>query len=150
MPSNASTSWTYFKTCVFVAHREVQPSEEDFNEFSRDMNARPDLTGIVVLANEHPPSPGQRAQIQRWFQDTGARGAIITDSILARGAVTALSWFSIPVRAFSPQNLEDALSFVGIPDESMDEAQRRLRELFASVAEPPDPKPNMSQRPRQR
>ncbi|HKU40185.1 MAG TPA: hypothetical protein VJR89_18625 [Polyangiales bacterium] len=97
----------------------------------RDVRAHRDVRGILVFANEAPPSPGQRALIQRWFKDTGARGSVMTDSLVARGAVTALHWLGVPVRAFSRADLAAALSYVGISEARALEAQRCAQALLA-------------------
>jgi hypothetical protein len=133
MRSNASTSWDYFDSLVFVAHREMRPSDADFAEFQRDVSAHAGLTGIVVIANNSPPSPAQRAHIQQWFEDCHARGAVMTNSVLARGAVTALSWFGVPIRAFARDQLDAALEFVGVAPQRLAQARAVLKALSKSV-----------------
>jgi hypothetical protein len=133
MRSNASTSWDYFDSLVFVAHRAMRPSEADFAEFQGDVNAHAGLTGIVVIANNSPPSPGQRAQIQQWFEECHARGAVMTDSVLARGAVTALSWFGVPIRAFARSQVDAALEFVGVAPQRLAQARAVLQSVADSV-----------------
>jgi hypothetical protein len=134
--TNGSTSWAYFDSLVFVAHRATRPTDGDFAEFKQDVDAHTGLTGIVVVANDNPPSPGQRAQIQQWFEECHARGAVMTDSVLARGAVTALSWFGVPIRAFARRQTDAALEFVGVPQHRLAEARDVLNALIDNVEEP--------------
>lgn len=127
--SNGSTTWAYVGDIVIVAHRPVPPSESDFHQFHASLEGRAGITGIVVLAHDSPPGPAQRAAIQKWFLRTKARGAVLTDSLLARGGVTALSWFRVPIAAFARSQLDAALEFVRIRPEHRSEAHALLTRL---------------------
>ena len=111
---NGSTTWTYVGEVVIVAHRRGALAESGFDQFHNSLEARTGTKAIIVLAHDSPPGPGQRAAIQKWFLRTKARGAVLTDSLLARGGVTALSWFRVPIAAFARTQFDAALDFVRV------------------------------------
>ena len=132
--STSTLVWTYVANTVLLAHRRGPQLDTHFDLFHSDVNAHPGLTGIIVLAHDSPPPAKQRAAIQLWFRQTKARGAVLTDSLFARGAVTALSWIGATIAAFPRSNLEAAVDFVQVPTEHHMQALRVLQELDSECA----------------
>lgn len=126
MPANATTVWDFYDGWVFVAHTPGPLSEPDLAAYLADVMPRQELKGVVVRASDGAPKPHQRAQIQQWFEQNQRRGAVLTDSILARGGVTAMRWFGLPVRAFALDELDAALGYVGIESSCIVPARERL------------------------
>jgi len=112
MRTNATTAWDYLDNCAFVAHRPGRLIDDDFAHFLIDMLAHKQLRSVVVRASEGAPRADHRAQLLQWYREHAVRGAVLTDSVVARGGVTALSWFGVPIRAFEPNQLDAALGFV--------------------------------------
>ena len=133
MPANATTVWEFWGGWVFVAHCPGPLSEADLAAYLQDVMPRTDLKGVVVRASDGAPKPHQRAQIQQWFEQNHRRGAVLTNSVLARGGVTAMRWFGLPVRAFSLDQLEAALGYVGIQPEEIAPARDRLRQVIEAA-----------------
>jgi hypothetical protein len=134
MRSNASTAWMYFDSLVFIAHRSGPIQAEDFSEYIADMYTHQGITGAVVIPGDAAPGPSQRAEIQKWFESTGARVAVVSASLLVRGAVTALSWFSVPIHSFALNQMDAALHYVELPVQRHAVAKRALRSLCDSFA----------------
>ncbi|HEY2734441.1 MAG TPA: hypothetical protein VGI70_10680 [Polyangiales bacterium] len=133
MRENASSAWTYFDSLVFIAHRPGRMREVDFAEYLADMYTKAGVTGAVVIPNNAVPLPGQRAQIQHWMESRHARVAVLSDSILVRGAVTALSWFDLPIHAFAPHYTDDALKYVALPVQRWAAAKLALASLLKGL-----------------
>jgi hypothetical protein len=133
MFSNASTAWDYYDGWVFVAHAPGRMVEADFDGYLADMLPRSELKGVVVRAANGAPTPNQRAQCQHWFEQNRRRGAVLTDSMLARGGVTALRWFGLNLRAFALNDLNAALEFVGVHPLDLDKARARLRQVIMAA-----------------
>lgn len=130
MFENATTAWDYFDGLVFVAHRPGPLVEADFDSYLEDMLPRSELTGLVVRASDGAPRPQQREKIHRWFERNKRHGAVLTNSVLARGGVTALRWFGLPIQAFSPGELDAALTFVGVKATKLEHANARLQRVI--------------------
>lgn len=133
MLQNATIAWDYFDDLVFVAHRPGVLTEADFDAYLDDMLSHADLKGVVVRASEGAPSPNQRERIHRWIDQRQRRGAVMTDSVLARGGVTALRWFGLPIRAFALGELHGALAFVGVSPAKLEDAHARLQSVILAA-----------------
>lgn len=97
-----------------------------------EMDKNPEIEGILVSTAGATISATQREQLQQAFDRSRMRAAVLTDSRLVRGAVTALSWFKIPVRAFEPNKFEAAIASIGATEPEA--VVKRLRELQARVS----------------
>jgi hypothetical protein len=133
MHSNDTIAWDYLDSCVFVAHRKGRMVDADFGQFLDDVLPRSAIRRVVVRAGEGAPRADHRAALSRWYQASSVRGAVLTDSIIARGGVTALSWFGLTIRAFAPQQLEQALDYVEIPHEHWPAAKSVMYAAIATV-----------------
>ena len=56
----------------------------------------------------------EREQLERLLTRGRLRVAVLTDSKLLRGAVTALSWFKIPIKSFAANNVDLALDHMRV------------------------------------
>jgi DNA-binding LacI/PurR family transcriptional regulator len=118
---------------LVVVHGATHPSDDDWaiylDALRRDgaaMHAQ-----LVVTEGGTPTSAQRKASLelaQLWDQTPPT--AVVTSSILARGAVTALSWFMKErIRAFAPAEFGDACLFIGAGSDetALREAVTRLR-----------------------
>jgi hypothetical protein len=69
---------------------------------------------ILVLTDGGAPNAAQR-QLTTDLLDR-IRTAVVSQSRLARGAVTVFSWFNADMRAFSPLDIVEAFRFLGITE----------------------------------
>src|SRR6516225_445034 len=70
---------------------------------------------VLVVTEGGSPTAGQRAALSNVTDQhrNAAKVAVCTDSTMARGAITALSWF-LPnaYRAFSPADIDKAIEYL--------------------------------------
>jgi hypothetical protein len=130
MFENATIAWDYFDDLVFVAHRPGALVPRDFDAYLDDMLPRAERRGVVVRGSDGAPNPKQRERIHRWFDQSNRCGAVLTDSLLTRGGVTALRWFGLPIRAFPIGDLQAALTFVGVKASKLEHAQARMQRVI--------------------
>jgi hypothetical protein len=96
--------------------------------------------GVLFWAPQNGPSAAQRKLLTEEFAqairiDLQRRVALISDSPLVRGAITAITWFTRSnVGAFAPKDAKKALDWLGedIPFDRI-AAQRALDEIIAKV-----------------
>ena len=62
---------------------------------------------------------------------------IITRSAFVRGVATAIGWFRPIARAFSPENLDQALAYLDVPSTHVQEIQQIIPKLKAKLAGEP-------------
>jgi hypothetical protein len=112
-------SFGSFMSCVILVHSKAAPSDKDWNKYVEflKLQKKPETKILVVgKAGTPPPSAAQRAKLTSVFGKVGVPTAVLTDSQIARGAVTALNWiFPQKLSAFPTERLEDALAHLGLP-----------------------------------
>jgi serine/threonine protein kinase len=116
---------------MLCVHANEPPSPEDWQAFVDARDARAEtLKGLLVVA---PPKATidvrQRENVRKFLKLTGTRLAVITESRVVRGLVTAVGWFTSQVRAFAMDEVEEGLTFLGLGHERHEEARKALREL---------------------
>jgi hypothetical protein len=103
--------------CVLLVHAEKDPTDPEWEQYAQFFGNNID-TRLLVFSKGGAPSAAQRARIKRELDRHGKRvvTAVMTDSQLARGVVTAIQWFVKDISAFPTKDVEAALKFLGIPE----------------------------------
>jgi hypothetical protein len=109
------------------------PSDEEWGAYlvalRTHVGAHPDCPSIV-WPGAAPISAVQRKQLTAALPKK-ARTAVLTDSMVDRGIVTALSWFVDGIKAFSLLREDEALAHLQLRKDEADavlEAGRRLHQ----------------------
>jgi hypothetical protein len=91
---------------------------------------------LLVYTGGGAPTALQRKKLQAATEPFAkvAKIAVVTASVVARGAVTALSWFSPGHAAFSPEKMEEALAFLGVNDADRMIIKANIRTMERKVA----------------
>ncbi|HEX2573555.1 MAG TPA: hypothetical protein VH877_28660 [Polyangia bacterium] len=70
----------------------------------------------------------QRREVGSLVQSQGIVSAVVTDDRMIRGVVTAISWFGGNVKAYSWDELKEAIKFLGVgPEERIVAIAHRLK-----------------------
>ena len=100
------------------------------DEWARCLEMCRERTGLssrfVVETHGGGPDAKQRKALADLLRHEDARVAVLTDSIVARGILTALAWLGLPQRGFAPGDLRGAASYLEL---SADEMQTVFEEL---------------------
>lgn len=103
---------------VIVMHAQASPSAEDWSEMVRTMGrlAPSGRMRTLVFTDGASPNSAQRAELADALHDIAVPIAVVTDSIIARGAVTAFRWLGQRrMRSFSTDEQRAALEHLGVP-----------------------------------
>jgi hypothetical protein len=118
---------------LVVVHNAVAPDDDDWQVFMDAWKQHLDkVKAQLVYSDGGAPNSEQRRTSVAMISSRRAGPpptAVLTDSMLGRGAVTALGWFIRErIRAFSPERMSEACKFLGV---SHQESQLRqsVREL---------------------
>lgn len=68
-----------------------------------------ELRGLVYTLGGNPSS-AQRNELNKLNEGKNPRVSVMVESRLARGAVTAISWFNPRIKAFALDQVDDALA----------------------------------------
>jgi hypothetical protein len=99
----------------------------------------------LVFTDGGAPSAVQRAQLSAIFKDRPVRVSVISRSSFVRAVVTALTWFNLRIKAFSPADVGRAFEYLEVrpPDQKrlwnelaqMEAECRRVEVLRAAQAD---------------
>lgn len=130
-----------WRNVVIAIHNALPPEPEEwarYVEFLRELvQSEPTATRGLTFTDGAAPTAGQRAQLNAILraQRVGRLpGSIVSDSVLVRAAVSALSLVVPAVESFSPKNLRGALNHIGVVRrEDMAALMKYVRELGDAV-----------------
>lgn len=119
---------------LIVTHGTENPSVSDWNDYTRYLQVaqRGDapLSGILVTTLGGSPNPKQRAAVLEAITPHPVITCVCTNSVLARGVLTAMSWLAKhPMHAFRLSEIDRALDTLRAPPELQAEARTLLAQL---------------------
>jgi hypothetical protein len=104
------------KSLVLSIQNDYAPTDEEWNEYCANITlvlSDPNAAG-VSLTDGGAPNSAQRDRVRETIGPHTGPSAVITRSLLARGVVTALSWFRPKTAAFTPERAHEAMQFAGL------------------------------------
>lgn len=125
---------------IYVSSSNKNPSNEDFYIYL-DFLKRHLKAGVIARSIVYERYEGISATQRKLLRDTTEAYtpvvAVITASTIARGIVTALSWFNKDFKAFSPDDRLSAFKHIGLQPPRTDEAWRTIQNLVFELDGPP-------------
>ncbi len=134
MSSQARTmKWGAIGDVMVVVHGARQPDPQEWSDYIADCDKLAEtrgFRGLLAFANIALTAQQRADAGENLKKHKAELAAVITDSRLTRGMVTALGWFTGINRAYSPRDLEQALDDLRLSaDQSRD--VRELAQTFA-------------------
>jgi hypothetical protein len=120
---------------LLLAHGSVPPAQDEWDQYVAALAQahKSGLTGLLVLTDGPGPNSSQRKQVSSF----DLRSAVLTPAAVARGIVTALSWFGANIRAFTPEQIDEALEYLQVPRVEQLQVLRVLAGLRVELAGKP-------------
>lgn len=104
---------------MVVVHSARAPSDAEWDAYLRDASEwLPEIQGALIMTDGGGPTSSQRRSLKKLFEEHtrhSAFFAVISSSLLARGIVLAINLFNPYIRAFRPEDLDQALKFLRVP-----------------------------------
>jgi hypothetical protein len=97
------------------------------------MARRRDISRHLAYEEAGSIDSAQRREIVEAMGDHKPRGAVMTPSRLARGMVTALSWFQSEIKAFAPDQYESAATHLQLTSEERQIARVALQSALKRI-----------------
>jgi hypothetical protein len=121
----------YVCICYYNGFAPTEQDHRDSIQFFRNLDfAR---VKILAITEGGAPSTVQRKDFNDALKGRQIPLALVTDSTLVRGAVTAYGWFNKNIRPFPRANLEDALAYLGVPEAKYEKHIRAVAALREEV-----------------
>lgn len=113
---------------VYVAiHDTAPPTAAEWADWLALMREPRDAQPrFYVESHGGGPDAKQRRELAEVFDTATMRVAVLTDSLVVRGILTALAWLGFSQRAFAPSDQRAAFAFLEL---DADEVRRVLEEL---------------------
>jgi len=121
---------------VVSVHTKKDPTREEWETLLvalKEAEARKagDLSRVLtlILGDGGSPDTLMRDALSRLLKGRPLKMAVVTDSVVARGAVTAIGWFNPQVRAFATSKGASVFEYLGMSDDEV----RRTNELLQAM-----------------
>ena len=119
-------------------HDQRAPSDADWDAMLDHFDAHTDeALGAIVLSDGPGPNAAQRKRLAERLRGRRIQTVVITDSLVARGAVTALRWVGHAIQAFASSDLERAIASFSFLPEQRRRVLLRMVELRYELAGQP-------------
>jgi hypothetical protein len=127
----ATMNWRRMARLVVTVHTEAVPSDEDWDAYMAGVDAYLPLEDqrILVVSAGGGPNGKQRKVMIDALNGARVPVAIITNSLVMRGAGTAVSWFNPSLKVLGPGDLDAAVEYLGLTTWERVESARTLKEL---------------------
>ncbi|MET0340761.1 MAG: hypothetical protein ABW252_07150 [Polyangiales bacterium] len=112
-------------------HNAIAPTDTEWDAWLALASERAgqDLRTIVEVYGAVGPSARQRNAMTLVLGGLDPRTAVMSDSMLVRGVVTAVKWSGIPIAAFSPGKYHAAGRYLELTPDELSLARSELETL---------------------
>ncbi len=109
-------SWRRLGRLVVTLHTADVPNDPEWSEYVSQADAILPLESqrILVVSAGGGPSGAQRKAMVHALDGAQVPVAILTNSLLMRGAGIAISWFNPHLKMFGPDQLQPAIDYLGL------------------------------------
>jgi hypothetical protein len=119
-----------FDRVVLAVHDAAPPTDDEWLRWiALCLERKGAELRVMVESLGGGPSPKQRKELADLLSGEDLRSAILTDSIVTRGVVTAISWLNISLRAFELDQHQAAANYLGLSQAELSEALATFRTL---------------------
>ena len=119
-------------------HDNVNPSDSEWGAWvamcSSVAKDDPARAVCVVRTLGGAPSAKQRSALAKAIEACRMPTAVMTDSGIGRGVVTAISWLGVPVRAFRPDARNGLRDYLKLDPDELSQVSAALNRISKSVA----------------
>jgi len=135
-----TSAYTIHKRLFLVMNTKDNPGDEEWGEYvDFAIKNQAHISSTMIITEGGGPNTMQRGMMNDRLEAKGLKQkvAVVTLSRLARGIVTALSWFNPNVRAFSTSQIPAALAYLEIPATDHEGVMQEIRRLRLKLKLPP-------------
>lgn len=129
---------------ILAVHTTAEPTSDEWDEYIAYCRRAAKLFGDdlspcrqLLLTDGGGPNPAQRAAILKATENMpGAAGvprAVISTSHFVRGIVTALTWLERNVKLFEPDQIHQAIAFLGIEESTVAAIWKELESIDEEI-----------------
>jgi hypothetical protein len=120
---------------VLLVHNGLPYADDEWRSIL-EIAGRADLSSLRVLVYDEGAAidSAQRRDLIAAMGGRMPMCAVISQSRVSRGVATAIGWFKPGIRAFTPEQFDQAARHLGLTDEEREATRISARHLRARVA----------------
>jgi hypothetical protein len=121
---------------VLFVITDLTPGRDEWRQYVDFLKERVSQHGsarLVVVAGSGAPDSLQRQYLSEAVSPKQLRTAVISDSLVARGVVTAFRWYGLEVSAYKSSAIDDAYRYVGVTSEEAMWLRKTLSNMRAAA-----------------
>lgn len=133
-------AYTFFKKRLLIlVHTKDAPENDEWKEYVNSARQwRKDIQAFLVVSDGGGPNTMQRAELDEAIdiEHHPGKTAVVTVSRIARGIVTAISWFSPGIKAFGTNQMQQAIEYLGMSPAEVDSVVNEVNRLKKGLGIP--------------
>lgn len=115
---------------MLVAHTNKQPSDPEWDRYFTELVRHdPERMKSLVFTDGGALNSAQRKQVNDFLRGRTSICAVVTANAVVRGVVTALGWFNPKIRAYGPEQVEEALHYLQVGRDELVLVKREIQLL---------------------
>lgn len=130
---NHTLAYTFFKRrFLILVHTKDPPDDQQWKAYVAAARGwKKDIQAFLVVSDGGGPNAMQRAELDEAIdiEHHPGKTAVVTVSRIARGIVTAISWFSPGIKAFGTNQLAPAIEYLGASPAEVESVSNEVRRL---------------------
>jgi hypothetical protein len=113
------------------------PTDDEWKQML-DVVRKADLTKFrgISFSDGGAPNSAQRKAMHECTKGISVPSVVVTSNAFARGVVTAMSWFNPSIKAFAPEQIDDALRHLKVSDSEFGVIKLEVRKLANLLGKP--------------
>jgi hypothetical protein len=124
---------------LVLVHGAKDPSDHEWNAYVRAademQHSGAPITGLLVTSFGGAPNAGQRKAIVAVADLSAVVTCVCTNSVVARGVITAIRWLSdTPMHGLLLDDLDNALQIMGVPHSQCAEVKAAVQRLQSQLS----------------
>jgi hypothetical protein len=119
---------------LIVVYGILDPTDADWQSFLKLVESHGIVrTQHLIYTDGGAPTVQQHRELDAVLAGRIVPTAVVSDSLLVRGRLAAISWFDSSIKPFPPSGLADALRFLEVPVNRYDLVTRELQRLRTEI-----------------
>lgn len=125
---------------ILTMNTDQAPSSTEWNEYVTALraytSANPDLSRArnIVFTDGGAPNSAQRKELNDILKGRHVMVAVISNSTIVRGVVTAFAWFNPDARVFAPDATASAYAYLQLSDAEVELVEKQAKKLRAEFS----------------
>jgi hypothetical protein len=126
-----------FGDFLLVLHTDNLPSDDEWRSYINSIAKMPTRVRQLVFTDGGGPTSKQRAELNEVLRSKLNTGSVISSNRMIRYVVAAVNWLGAHnVRSFAPNELKNAMQYIGVTDEEVPRLLTRLAALAVKLSCP--------------